>query len=172
MPPPTQPSQTNSKRAVPPPSAHPFLQRSAAMLDSEAAINATFRLFDLRVVPSSGLLYVGAVPSVVTLGSKHASGTAAPLVTSGLWRATAAPLPVQPAAGTAAANAAPVRSRGTATGISRAATGSLSAAAASSSPKIKSSDWRKIRSLQKYPYTAIGLIEMTTGPFQAACRWA
>jgi hypothetical protein len=129
-------------------------------LAAAVASSAPVELFDVRVLPDSGLIYVASKPLAPPSEAKQAEarpskdGAPAPGTAdlSHPGRPGSGPPPgaALPAGGEGRRGAR--RGRGRGRGIRRA-------------------DWQEVTALRAYPFTAVGLIESTLGSMNAKCRW-
>ncbi|KAI8473393.1 MAG: hypothetical protein J3K34DRAFT_519056 [Monoraphidium minutum] len=155
--------------------AKPSSSPGADALAAARSTNAQVQIFELRVVPSTGLLYVGSTP--ITSGAADAmqSGGA----------------PQQPQQGEGAPRPAAARGEQQAPRVLRvpgtrplaaaaggrpgaSAIGAADGAAASKlrvvrPPRIRAKDWLRLTSLQAYPYTTVGFIGSTFSSFDFSC---
>jgi hypothetical protein len=128
-------------------------------LEAATSTNALIQIFDMRIVPRTGLLYVGSAPL---------TGGAADLQSSPARASPGRRAPPPPAA---AAEPAVAGGGGGSTAAEDGAARALERRGGGGAvPPIRSTDWKQVGDLQPYPLTAIGFIEAEFGPLDYSCR--
>jgi hypothetical protein len=140
----------------------------SAQLAAAAAAGAALEIFDVRVLPDSGLMYVSSKP-LTSAPAPRRVVTSSEAAAPGGGELSHAGRPGSGPAGGARAQGAGAGDGG---GGARAAPVPARRGARRGGRGIRRSDWQELTSLQPYPFTAVGLIESKLSPSMAAkCRW-